>query len=116
MAFTRSRVRSPSGPPPLPLPPSYLQLIKETLDRLGLRADNPSAHATSRLGEHDIPWAMHQHQALSKGIGALKAAIDAMADKPGGQAELAGLQASLRETQDKLAERINADITLQAAQ
>jgi len=87
-------------------------LIKQTLDRLGLRADTPSARATSRLGEHDIPWALHQHQALSKGIGALKAAIDAMADKPAAQAELAGLQASLRETQGKLAERINADITL----
>lgn len=87
-------------------------LIKQTLDRLGLRADTPSARATSRLGEHDIPWALHQHQALSKGIGALKAAIDAMADKPAGQAELAGWQASLRETQGKLAERINADITL----
>jgi hypothetical protein len=85
-------------------------LIKETLDRLGLRADTPLARATSRLGEHDIPWALHQHQALSKGIGALEAAIDAMADRPAGQAELAGLQARLRETQGKLAERINADI------
>jgi len=87
-------------------------LIKETLDRLGLRADTSLLHSTSRLGEHDIPWALHQHQALSKGVGALEAAIDAIADKPAGQAELAGWQASLRETQGKLAERINADITL----
>ena len=94
----------------LPAAVTAKSLTKETLDRMGLQPNNPSAQSTSTFNEHDLPWALRQHETIGQALSTLQGMIDAMPAHSAGQAELQRLHTELSQTRERLGERLHSDI------